>query len=160
MYVYVIYFKLLGISDIHKSVSLILDKYKSSDSFYFLFQRLISDGYKAIFIGIGLPEANVAPIFSNLTKDMGFYTSKSFLPAVSEASKAGKFGILYTPFINFYFLITYSFVVSTSYVQHWNVKIEFYNSVFYHFEDIQSVRNGMIPIYRVHSVIHFSNEKN
>ncbi|CAD1479183.1 unnamed protein product, partial [Heterotrigona itama] len=43
-------------------------------------QGLQSSGYKAIFLGIGLPEAKNIPIFSNLTEEMGFFTSKSFLP--------------------------------------------------------------------------------
>lgn len=46
-------------------------------------------GYKAIFLGFGLPEPNVAPIFKDLTLEMGFYTSKNFLPAVSKGSKPG-----------------------------------------------------------------------
>nr|CAD7201866.1 unnamed protein product [Timema douglasi] len=47
------------------------------------------DGYHAIFVGIGLPEAKINPEFKGLNEKMGFYTSKSFLPAVSKASKAG-----------------------------------------------------------------------
>ncbi|XP_075219147.1 dihydropyrimidine dehydrogenase su(r) [Lycorma delicatula] len=50
-------------------------------------EALKSEGYKAIFVGIGLPEAKTIPIFSHLSKEMGFYTSKSFLPEVSKASK-------------------------------------------------------------------------
>ncbi|XP_056632746.1 dihydropyrimidine dehydrogenase [NADP(+)] [Diorhabda sublineata] len=42
---------------------------------------------KAIFIGIGLPQPKLDPVFENLTEKMGFYTSKSFLPKVSMASK-------------------------------------------------------------------------
>lgn len=41
----------------------------------------------AIFLGIGLPEPKIDPLFKDLTKEMGFYTSKSFLPQVSRASK-------------------------------------------------------------------------
>ncbi|KAF3427773.1 hypothetical protein E2986_05297 [Frieseomelitta varia] len=52
-------------------------------------QSLQSSGYKAIFLGIGLPEAKNIPIFSNLTEEMGFFTSKSFLPKVAKASKPG-----------------------------------------------------------------------
>lgn len=52
-------------------------------------QGLQSSGYKAIFLGIGLPEAKNIPIFSNLTEEMGFFTSKSFLPKVTKASKPG-----------------------------------------------------------------------
>lgn len=41
----------------------------------------------AIFLGIGLPEPKVNPLFRDLTQETGFYTSKSFLPKVSRASK-------------------------------------------------------------------------
>ncbi|XP_034946599.1 dihydropyrimidine dehydrogenase [NADP(+)] [Chelonus insularis] len=51
--------------------------------------KLKQTGYQAIFLGIGLPEAKIAPIFQELTAEMGFFTSKTFLPAVSKGSKAG-----------------------------------------------------------------------
>jgi len=53
---------------------------------------LREQGYKAIFIGIGNPDPKKIPIFKELTEDMGFYTSKSFLPVVSESSKPGVCG--------------------------------------------------------------------
>lgn len=46
-------------------------------------------GYKAVFLGIGLPNPNVDPIFKDLSTNEGFYTSKNFLPLVSRSSKAG-----------------------------------------------------------------------
>jgi len=49
----------------------------------------LEEGYKAIFLGIGLPEPKIIPEFNGLTKDMGFYTSKAFLPSVAKGSKAG-----------------------------------------------------------------------
>ncbi|GBM46677.1 Dihydropyrimidine dehydrogenase [NADP(+)] [Araneus ventricosus] len=49
----------------------------------------LKDSYKAVFIGIGLPEPKVIPIFAELTPENGFYTSKTFLPAVAKASKPG-----------------------------------------------------------------------
>ncbi|RZF40963.1 hypothetical protein LSTR_LSTR013218 [Laodelphax striatellus] len=52
-------------------------------------EGLKSKGYEAVFIGIGLPEAKITPSFSHLTEDMGFFTSKSFLPKVALASKTG-----------------------------------------------------------------------
>ncbi|XP_020281435.1 dihydropyrimidine dehydrogenase [NADP(+)] isoform X2 [Pseudomyrmex gracilis] len=52
-------------------------------------QSLQDAGYKAIFLGIGLPEPKTATIFENLTPEMGFYTSKNFLPAVARGSKPG-----------------------------------------------------------------------
>jgi dihydropyrimidine dehydrogenase (NADP+) len=50
---------------------------------------LQKEGYRAVFLGIGLPEPKTIAAFEGLTKDMGFYTSKSFLPAVAKGSKAG-----------------------------------------------------------------------
>ncbi|XP_045672629.1 dihydropyrimidine dehydrogenase [NADP(+)] isoform X3 [Phyllostomus hastatus] len=52
-------------------------------------QTLKAEGYKAAFIGIGLPEPNKDPIFEGLTQEQGFYTSKDFLPLVAKASKPG-----------------------------------------------------------------------
>lgn len=49
-------------------------------------QGLLKDS-AAIFVGIGLPEPKVDPLFKDLTPEMGFYTSKSFLPKVSSGSK-------------------------------------------------------------------------
>lgn len=46
-------------------------------------------GKKAIFLGFGLPNSKKIPLFEKLTERDGFYTSKSFLPLVSAASKAG-----------------------------------------------------------------------
>ena len=42
-----------------------------------------------MFLGFGLPNPNMVPIFEGLTQSMGFWTSKSFLSAVAAASKAG-----------------------------------------------------------------------
>uniref|UniRef100_H3CJ20 Dihydropyrimidine dehydrogenase [NADP(+)] n=1 Tax=Tetraodon nigroviridis TaxID=99883 RepID=H3CJ20_TETNG len=50
---------------------------------------LKEEGFKAAFIGIGLPQANRAEIFQGLTVDQGFFTSKDFLPRVALASKKG-----------------------------------------------------------------------
>ncbi|XP_076169553.1 dihydropyrimidine dehydrogenase su(r) isoform X2 [Ptiloglossa arizonensis] len=52
-------------------------------------QGLRNSGYKAIFLGIGLPEPNRISIFENVNEEMGFYTSKSFLPQVAKSSKPG-----------------------------------------------------------------------
>ncbi|XP_056912047.1 dihydropyrimidine dehydrogenase [NADP(+)]-like isoform X1 [Takifugu flavidus] len=53
---------------------------------------LKEEGFKAVFIGIGLPQANRAKIFDGLTMDQGFFTSKDFLPLVASASKKGMQG--------------------------------------------------------------------
>lgn len=55
----------------------------------FTVQSLRDSGYEAIFVGIGLPEPKVDKVFQGLTKEEGFYTSKSFLPLVTGASKPG-----------------------------------------------------------------------
>ncbi|XP_066208692.1 dihydropyrimidine dehydrogenase [NADP(+)] isoform X1 [Saccopteryx leptura] len=52
-------------------------------------RTLKAEGYKAAFVGIGLPEPNKDSIFQGLTQDQGFYTSKDFLPLVAKGSKAG-----------------------------------------------------------------------
>uniref|UniRef100_A0A068WJR7 Dihydropyrimidine dehydrogenase [NADP(+)] n=1 Tax=Echinococcus granulosus TaxID=6210 RepID=A0A068WJR7_ECHGR len=44
-------------------------------------------GYKAIFLGFGLPNAHSTGVFAGLTSQQGFLTSKDFLPCVSAASK-------------------------------------------------------------------------
>ena len=51
--------------------------------------QLLGEGYEAIFLGIGLPEPKINPLFANLTPALGFYTSKDFLPLVAAASKPG-----------------------------------------------------------------------
>lgn len=50
---------------------------------------LQQEGYEAIFVGIGLPQPKKISIFADLNIDMGFYTSKDFLPLVTGASKPG-----------------------------------------------------------------------
>jgi dihydropyrimidine dehydrogenase (NADP+) len=56
---------------------------------------LNEQGCKAIFLGIGLPNPNIDPIFKDLTRTEGFYTSKYFLPIVSKSSKAGNMQITF-----------------------------------------------------------------
>lgn len=55
-------------------------------------QGLIDSGVDGIFLGIGLPEPTINPIFKGLTVDHGFYTSKNFLPIVASGSKPGLCG--------------------------------------------------------------------
>ncbi|KAH8274196.1 hypothetical protein KR018_002474 [Drosophila ironensis] len=52
-------------------------------------QGLLSSGHDAIFVGIGLPEPKLNPIFEGLSPSSGFYTSKNFLPLVADGSKPG-----------------------------------------------------------------------
>lgn len=52
-------------------------------------QSLLDAKTAAIFVGIGLPQAKVAPVFQGLTEAQGFYTSKDFLPQVASGSKRG-----------------------------------------------------------------------
>uniref|UniRef100_A0A915E7P0 Dihydropyrimidine dehydrogenase [NADP(+)] n=1 Tax=Ditylenchus dipsaci TaxID=166011 RepID=A0A915E7P0_9BILA len=55
-------------------------------------EKLKSEGVKAAFVGIGMPEPKKIPIFKDLTVSHGFYTSKDFLPLVSQSSKPGMCG--------------------------------------------------------------------
>lgn len=50
---------------------------------------LLDDGYEAVFLGMGLPDPKLIPMFQGLTQENGFYTSKDFLPVVASASKPG-----------------------------------------------------------------------
>ena len=43
-----------------------------------------------MLIILGVPNPKVIELFENLTENIGFYTSKSFLPQVAAASKPGK----------------------------------------------------------------------
>ncbi|XP_031556809.1 dihydropyrimidine dehydrogenase [NADP(+)]-like [Actinia tenebrosa] len=52
-------------------------------------KALKDDGYKAVFLGIGLPQPKQFHVFEGLTIENGFYTSKNFLPVVSGGSKPG-----------------------------------------------------------------------
>ncbi len=52
-------------------------------------QGLLSAGYEAVFIGMGLPDPKLIPIFEGLTPEQGFCTSKDFLPLVCKTSKPG-----------------------------------------------------------------------
>jgi dihydropyrimidine dehydrogenase (NADP+) len=55
----------------------------------FTIESLKKEGYEAIFLGIGLPQPKQNPVFEGLTKEMGYYTSKDFLPLTAMASKPG-----------------------------------------------------------------------
>jgi dihydropyrimidine dehydrogenase (NADP+) len=46
----------------------------------FTIESLKKEGYEAIFLGIGLPQPKQNPVFEGLTKEVGYYTSKDFLP--------------------------------------------------------------------------------
>lgn len=52
-------------------------------------EKLLNGGHKSVFVGIGLPQPKIIPIFQKLTTEMGFFTSKNFLPAVAMGSKRG-----------------------------------------------------------------------
>lgn len=55
-------------------------------------KSLMSDGYSAIFMGIGLPDPKRNTVFDGLTTEMGYYSSKDFLPLVAKSSKPGLCG--------------------------------------------------------------------
>lgn len=54
---------------------------------------LLLEGYEAVFVGIGLPDPKVVPMFEGLMPQQGFYTSKDFLPVVCMASKPGQWRV-------------------------------------------------------------------
>ena len=56
-----------------------------------ILQGLKDEGYKAVFVGIGLPNPKKFSVFEGLTESHGFYTSKNFLPKVAVASKPGRY---------------------------------------------------------------------
>ncbi len=60
----------------------------NGDGKCFTLKSLIEQ-YKAVFLGIGLPNPKRIPIFEGLTIEQGFFTSKEFLPLVAKASKPG-----------------------------------------------------------------------
>lgn len=48
--------------------------------------------FDAIFLGFGLPQPKIDPVFQGLSIQQGFYTSKDFLPVVAGGSKPGMCG--------------------------------------------------------------------
>lgn len=55
----------------------------------FTLKQLFSEGYESVFVGIGLPDPKLDPVFKGLGPENGFYNSKNFLPDVAMASKPG-----------------------------------------------------------------------
>lgn len=53
---------------------------------------LQQEGYQAVFVGIGMPQAKPFPVFAGLGREHGYYSSKDFLPEVARGSKAGMCG--------------------------------------------------------------------
>lgn len=87
----------LPFSVVDFEVRLMLDlgvkiEYKKELGKDYTVESLKKDGYEVVFLGIGFPSPNIAPQFKGLTEEMGFFTSKSFLPLVSKASKPGMCG--------------------------------------------------------------------
>lgn len=66
-----------------------IEKNRSLSTNDITLENLLAKKTKAIFIGLGLPQPKIHPLFKDLTSEMGFYTSKDFLPQVSHESKAG-----------------------------------------------------------------------
>jgi dihydropyrimidine dehydrogenase (NADP+) len=55
----------------------------------FSVESLKKAGNRAVFVGCGMPEPTINPLFKDLSVSHGFYSSKSFLPLVSAGSKPG-----------------------------------------------------------------------
>jgi len=66
-------------------------------SFVLLLQKLKESGFDAVFLGIGLPNPKRVHPFQNLTEEMGFFTSKDFLPKVALGSKPGNLNLKFIP---------------------------------------------------------------
>jgi dihydropyrimidine dehydrogenase (NADP+) len=49
----------------------------------------LREQFESVFIGIGLPQAKRPSLFDGLDETSGFFTSKDFLPKVSNGSKPG-----------------------------------------------------------------------
>lgn len=70
-----------------KDLGVKIEKNRSLSTKDLTIEKLLANETKAIFIGLGLPQPKIHPLFNNLTSKMGFYTSKDFLPQVSQGSK-------------------------------------------------------------------------
>ncbi|PRP78231.1 hypothetical protein PROFUN_13841, partial [Planoprotostelium fungivorum] len=55
----------------------------------FSVESLKEKGYECVFLGIGFPSPKVEKMFENVGEKEGFYSSKDFLPLVTQASKPG-----------------------------------------------------------------------
>jgi len=64
-------------------------EYEKSLGKDFTVQSLKDQGFEAVYVGIGMPQPKLDPVFRGLTTENGFFTSKEILPAVSKASKPG-----------------------------------------------------------------------
>lgn len=78
--------------DLVKDLGVRFETGRSLSSADITIKGLLATGTDAVFLGIGLPQPIVDRIFTGLTPDHGFYTSKDFLPIVSEGSKPGLCG--------------------------------------------------------------------
>ncbi|TDG41125.1 hypothetical protein AWZ03_012452 [Drosophila navojoa] len=75
--------------DLVKDVGVKFEMQRSLSTKDLTIQGLLSSGHDAVFVGIGLPEPKIDPIFKGLSTQSGFFTSKNFLPLVSDGSKPG-----------------------------------------------------------------------
>jgi len=75
--------------DLMKDLGVKIEHGKALHTDNMTLEKMRNDGYEAAFIGIGNPEPKTIPIFDGLSSEQGYYTSKSFLPKVARASKAG-----------------------------------------------------------------------
>ncbi|KAH8366976.1 hypothetical protein KR200_012090 [Drosophila serrata] len=75
--------------DLVKNLGVRIETGRSLSTKDLTIQGLLSSGHDAVFVGIGLPEPKLNPIFAGLDPSNGFYTSKNFLPLVSDGSKPG-----------------------------------------------------------------------
>merc|ERR1719411_2438071 len=70
--------------DLMKDLGVKIEHGRSLSTRDLTIKNMKEDGFAAIFIGIGNPEPKTIPIFSGLDETQGYFTSKSFLPAVAR----------------------------------------------------------------------------
>ncbi|XP_068159079.1 dihydropyrimidine dehydrogenase [NADP(+)] [Drosophila tropicalis] len=75
--------------DLVKDLGVQIETNRSLSTKDLTIKGLLSSGHDAVFVGIGLPEPKINPIFAGLDVNKGFYTSKNFLPLVADGSKPG-----------------------------------------------------------------------
>uniref|UniRef100_UPI001939D4E7 dihydropyrimidine dehydrogenase [NADP(+)]-like n=1 Tax=Styela clava TaxID=7725 RepID=UPI001939D4E7 len=75
--------------DLMKDLGVKVETGKALEAGEITLKSLKKDNYTSVFVGIGLPEPKKIPVFKDLTRDNGYYSSKEFLPLVARGSKPG-----------------------------------------------------------------------
>lgn len=78
-----------GFKAVFVGIGMKLEKIILIICFFSMYSNINSFFYMSACHPAGLPQANRAKIFQDLTPEQGFFTSKDFLPKVAAASKTG-----------------------------------------------------------------------